>query len=119
MAQHNVCHVEFAVSDLKRSQDFYGGLFNWTFRSFGSEMVVFGLGDQHIGGLSKAQTISPGDSPSVWFRVEEIDPYLAKASRLGGGIRTEKKEVPGVGWSACLLDPDNNPVGIVQFTADQ
>ncbi len=116
MAKHTVCHIEFFVSDLSRAQTFYGGLFDWTFRSFGDEMVVFGSGDQHIGGLSLSKDHRPGNTPSVWFEVEDIDAMVARATQLGGQVISAKHEVPHVGWAAQVSDLDGNAVGMVQFS---
>lgn len=117
MAKHTVCHIEFIVTDLARAQTFYGGLFDWTFRSFGDDMVVFGSGDQHIGGFSKSGEGQPGSTPSVWFEVEDIDAMVARATQLGGGVVAGKHEVPHVGWAAQVSDLDGNTVGMVQFSA--
>src|SRR5436309_3263134 len=102
MAKNTFCHIEFQTTDLKRSQAFYEGLFDWTFRSFGDEMVVFGTGDQHLGGLQKVECLTPRSSPSVWVEVESIEAYLAKATTAGGAVRTGKQPVPNVGWSAVV-----------------
>lgn len=117
MAKHHVCHIEFYVSDLARAQTFYEGLFGWSFRPFGPEMVVFGDGDQHIGGLMLSDDIRPGNSPSVWFEVEDVDAMTAKGESLGGKVTSAKHEVPHVGFAAQLSDPDGNSVGMVQFTS--
>ena len=117
MAKNTFCHIEFQCTDLKKAQAFYEGMFEWTFRSFGDEMVVFGSGDQHLGGLSKAASVSPGTSPSVWVEVDDLDAYMAKASKCGGSVVGEKHPVPNVGWSAQVADPDGNHVGMVQFDA--
>jgi predicted enzyme related to lactoylglutathione lyase len=115
MAKNTFCHIEFQCTDMKRAQAFYEGLFEWTFRSFGDEMTVFGVGDQHLGGLQKTDHVTPGASPSVWLEVDSIENYLAKAQKLGGKVGKEKSPVPGVGHSAMVTDPDGNHVGIVQF----
>jgi uncharacterized protein len=115
MAKNTFCHIEFHSTDLKRSQAFFQGLFEWTFRSFGDEMVVFGAGDQHLGGLQKSEKVEAGASPSVWIEVDSIENYLAKAQTLGGKVVSDKHPVPSVGWSAMVSDPDGNKVGIVQF----
>ncbi|MBS1700952.1 MAG: VOC family protein [Armatimonadetes bacterium] len=115
---HTICHIEFNVSDLARSQAFFHGLFpNWEFRSFIEGMVVFGIGDQHIGGLMKSDNIVAGNSPSVWFQVEDIDATITRAASLGGSAQDPKQPVPGVGWSATVHDPDGNNVGLVQFAS--
>lgn len=111
-----ICHVEYDVTDLDRAQKFYGAIFDWTFRSFGDDMVVFGVGDQHLGGFMKVASVANGDSPSLWIQVESIEETLSKAAKLGAPIVKEKSEVPNVGWSAQFRDPDGNAVGIVQFS---
>jgi len=116
MAKHTVCHIEFGVSDLGRAQAFYGGLFGWSFQSFGDDMVVFGTGDQHIGGFSVSGERRPGTTPSVWFDVEDIDAMIARATELGGQVISAKHPVPHVGWAAQVSDPDGNAVGMVQFS---
>jgi uncharacterized protein len=112
---HSVCHIEFSVTDIARSQAFYESLFGWTFRSFGGEMVVFGKDEKHIGGLQVASSVTPGTSPSVWFDVEDVEAMAQKAASLGGSIVEAKDEVPHVGWVAIVGDPDGNRVGLVQF----
>lgn len=115
MALHQVCHIEWDVTDLGAAQKFFGSLFNWSFREFGDSMVVFASGDNHIGGFMKKEHVEAAMSPSVWIEVEAIEPYLAKALAAGGTVVSEKTPVPGVGWSAQLGDPDGNVVGIVHF----
>ena len=78
-------------------------------------MVVFGQGEKHIGGLQKREPVNPGNSPSVWFEVASVDAMVEKAADLGGKVLEPKHEVPHVGWSATVGDPDGNPVGLVQF----
>lgn len=112
---NTLCHVEYEVTDLVRSQAFYQGLFGWDFRSFFDGMVVFGQGETHIGGLMKAETVTPGKSPALYFQVESLDGSLAKTTALGGSTPNERHPVPGVGWSVTVLDPDGNLVGLVQY----
>lgn len=117
MAKHQVCHIEWYVSDVARSQAFYEGLFDWTFRTFTDDMVVFGQGDQHIGGLMRSDDIRPGNSPSVWLEVDDIDVMISRALELGGLLASAKHQVPHVGWAAQVGDLDGNLVGMVQFSS--
>ncbi|MBX3112429.1 MAG: VOC family protein [Fimbriimonadaceae bacterium] len=112
---NTVCHIEFDVTDVARAQAFYKGLFGWTFRAFTDSMVVFGVGDQHIGGLQRVEAVEPGASPSVWFQVEDLDSALGRAAALGGAVVSPRQDVPNVGWSAQVADPDGNRVGLVQY----
>jgi predicted enzyme related to lactoylglutathione lyase len=114
---HDICHIEFEVLDLPRAQAFYAGMFGWQFRQFMDTMVVFGDGEKHIGGLTKVDSIAPGKSPSVWLEVASVEEALAKAKSLGGSVLGEKSEVPTVGFSGVVGDPDGNRVGVVEFAA--
>ena len=113
---NTVCHIEIQTRDLARSQAFYQAVFpNWSFRSFGEDMVVFGEGESHIGGLMKSDQVEPGQSPSVWIHAEAIEPILERVTQAGGSISAPKFAVPGVGWSAVFLDPEGSPLGLVEF----
>jgi predicted enzyme related to lactoylglutathione lyase len=120
MAKHGVCHIEWASTDLKRAQAFYGGLFGWKFESWGSEegYSMFQDGSGVGGALMKVDKVTPGKSPVVYIEVPEIEPYLKKAKELGGKVATPKTLIdPKVGWFAQLTDPDGNSVGLFQGPA--
>lgn len=113
MAKHEICHIEWSSTNLKRTQTFFGGLFGWKFEPWGEEYVLFkspNLG----GGFMKADKVRPGQSPTVYVEVQEIEPYLKKAKEHGGGVAVPKTEIPTMGWFAHLTDPDGNIVGIFQ-----
>ncbi len=112
---NKLCHLEFQVTDMLRAQAFYEGLFGWTFRAFTDEMVVFGTADEHIGGLQKVAEVKLGGSPSVWFKIENLEASVKKAVELGGSAPNKIYPVPGVGHSGAVLDPDGNAVGLVQY----
>lgn len=115
MATNTVCHVEWDVTDIERARAFYEGLFDWKFESFGPDMVVFGTGTQHVGGLQKRAQVRASASPSVWIEVENVERYLERAQELGGSTIEPKHEVHHVGWSAQIADPEGNRIGLVQF----
>jgi predicted enzyme related to lactoylglutathione lyase len=79
-------------------------------------MVIFGDGDEHIGGLQQVEKVIAGNSPSPWFKVPDLEDYKAKAVKFGGTADEPTSPVPGVGFSTVLRDPDGNIVGIVQYT---
>jgi len=115
MAKNEVCHIEWEVTNMERSQRFYQEMFDWKFQPFGDQMTTFGSGDKHIGGLFKRDKVNPGTSPSIWIEADDIDHYIKRASQAGGSSGTEKQMVPSVGWTATIKDPDGNSVGLVQF----
>lgn len=99
---------------MARTQAFLEAMFGWTFRAF-EDMVVFGLGDEHLGGLTKVDKVESGMSPTVWIQVADLDASLAKAQSLGGRVVTGRQPVPNVGWSGLIADFDDNKIGLVQF----
>lgn len=112
---NTICHIELETTDMSRAQAFYSGLFDWTFRAFTDDMVVFGCGDQHLGGLMRVEEVSVGRSPSIWIMVDDLDASIAKAQSLGAAVLSPKSPVPHVGWSAQITDLDGNHVGMVEF----
>ena len=118
MPTNTVCHVEIQTTDLVAAQAFYEAVFEWKFRSFTPGMAVFGVGDTHIGGLMKVDAVEPGNSPSVWIEVEDVDVMLAKVELAGGRVRTPRNFVETVGWTADFVDPEGTPLGLVQFASE-
>ena len=112
---YKVCHVEWEVNDLQRAQEFYGTLFEWEFKAFGENMVIFGTGTEHIGGLMKSDNVVRGNSPSVWLECPSIDVVLAKVEGAGGTIAAPKDPLPSIGFSALIKDPEGNHIGLVEF----
>ena len=115
MGKHGVCHIEWASTDLKRTQAFYGGLFGWKFEPWGEEYVMFKAPDGIGGGFAKAKEVQSGQSPAVYVQVDEIEPYLKKIKDRGGKLTVPKTLIdPNMGWFAHLTDPDGNLVGLFQ-----
>jgi predicted enzyme related to lactoylglutathione lyase len=112
---NTVCHIEIQSVDLDRSEAFYKGVFDWTFRSFMPSMRVFASGEDYVGGLMLVDAVQPGRSPSIWIKIANIEETLAKVQAQGGRTLSERSEVPTVGWSADFEDVDGNYIGIVQF----
>ena len=113
---HGLCHVEILVTDLAKAKVFYQSVFDWDWSEFiPGAMDAFSIAGRHIGGLMLAETVTPGDSPSLWFKVLDIDETLRKAEKAGGKQREPKSEVTHVGWSATFTDLDGTTIGIVQY----
>jgi predicted enzyme related to lactoylglutathione lyase len=114
MTKNAICHIEWSSTNLERTKTFLSGLFGWKFEPFGEEYLIFSTPKGVGGGIQKVDEVHPGESPSVYIDVDEIEPYLEKANELGGGVAIPKTEIPKVGWFAHLTDPDGNIVGLVQ-----
>ncbi len=73
---------EIGTGDTERAQAFYAELFGWEFKT-----VEGGTGGSVIDTGGVPGGIHGGDagaSPYVFFRVEEMDPAVAKVRQLGG-----------------------------------
>ena len=114
MAKHAICHVEWAVTDLERTKTFLAGLFDWKFQPWGDAYLMFSPPEGMGGGLMKVDEVKPGESPTIYIQVEEIEPYLEKVTGLGGAVAAPKTEIPKLGWYAHITDPDGNIWGLYQ-----
>jgi predicted enzyme related to lactoylglutathione lyase len=113
LPKHAICHIEYSVTDGERAKSFLGDLFEWKFEAFGESYHVFMTPSEDVGGgLMQEKSISPAQSPMIYIHVEEIEPYLEKATRLGGKSVVPKTEIPGIGWFGVLVDHDGNSYGV-------
>lgn len=112
--KHAICHIEWSSTDLEKTKTFLSELFQWDFEPWGEDYILFSPPEGPGGGISKVDTVHPGESPVIYIEVEEIQPYLEKAKTLGGAVKIPKTEIPTIGWFAYIVDPDNNIVGLFQ-----
>jgi predicted enzyme related to lactoylglutathione lyase len=112
--KHTICHIEWSSTDLERTKKFFSGLFDWEFEYWGENYLLFSPPEGVGGGIARMDKVNAGDSPLVHVEVDEIEPYLEKAKKLGGGVAAPKTEIPTVWWYAVLTDPDGNMVALFQ-----
>ena len=62
------------------------------------------------GGMMKRQM--PEQHITIYIDVPSVDEYTGKVKRLGGQVVVPKAAVPGMGYFAVCLDPENNGFGI-------
>ncbi len=120
-----IIHFEIPADDVEKLKAFYEGAFGWkiTHTPMGPtdywliETVPTDEEGRRIrpgvnGGMMKKE--DPSQGPVNYLSVEDIDWHIAKIKELGGSILMDKETVPGVGQVAVALDPEGNPVGMVQ-----
>jgi len=112
-----VVHFEIPVDDPQRAVAFYRDAFGWEINSFGGQQYwLVRAGEDDEPGANGA-LVSRGavhQSPVLIAGVEDLDEFLAQVERCGGKTIQAKMPVPGVGWSAYILDPEGNTIGLFQ-----
>ena len=112
-----VVHFEFMVSDVAKSKEFYGKIFDWKFEHHdegGMDYTMIDTGKEPGGGMMKKPDEAPMFALSQYFQVDDIDATLAKVVEAGGKPGIPKMEIPDMGWWAMFFDPDQIPVMIYQ-----
>ena len=112
-----IVHFEIPVDDSQRAVAFYRDAFGWEINGFGGQqywLVRAGEDDEPgaNGALVGRGTLH--QSPVLIAGVEDLDEFLAQVQRCGGKTIQAKMPVPRVGWSAYILDPEGNTIGLFQ-----
>jgi len=108
-----IVYLELPASDVAASKNFYGSLFGWSFRDFGSDYAEFN--DSGLtGGLNGA---SPAEGkPKAPLAVLETDDLEAMEQRVvaaGGSITLPIFAFPG-GRRFHFADPNGNELAVMQ-----
>ncbi len=115
-----IAWFDITTSELSKSKDFYGRLFDWTFTPLqGTDQAVEIVArGRAIGTLRGAEgTISPFNGV-VYVQVIDIQASCRKAKELGGTIAPGFPfNLPdGTGAIRLVLDPSGHPVGMYSRT---
>lgn len=127
---NRVIHFEVQADDVDRAKKFYEETFGWKIEKWmdgdnKNEMEYWGLitgkdGTPGInGGLyqrPKNKTEKSIYTYDCTISVDDIDKAIADVKKNGGKIRTEKMEIPKVGWFAGAFDTEGNMFGLMQPT---
>ncbi|MGB3167758.1 MAG: VOC family protein [Alteraurantiacibacter sp.] len=104
---------ELMTSDADAAQEFYSGLFDWSFEDGslnGVDYRSFKVGETAVGGLLQLQPdmVDQGARPCWvgYIRVENVPAAVARAKDSGATALMEDGEVPDVGPFAMLHDPE-------------
>lgn len=114
MSANPLIHWELMVADVERAKAFYRRVFDWSFTAAGPEYTLIATGSDPGGGLMKRPPGVAMSSLNSYFRVDDVDRTLREAVEAGATVIVAKMEIPGVGWFAMFLDPDQIPIGIMQ-----
>lgn len=107
---------ELYTPDLKKSQEFYGCLFGWTFEASGDDYFIIKNNGRMNGGMMELTPEMAG-MPPMWmtyFTVASIDSAIAKTNELGGQVHMTK-DVPQ-GKLAMLADPTGASFFVIELS---
>lgn len=124
---NGVVHFEIPATDPDKLSEFYTQLFGWQISKMdmGGGFAYYMASTTETGedGTPKnpgainggiyART-SEAERPMNYVDVPDIDAFIAKAEGLGARVLQPKAPIPGMGWSAQMLDPQGNAYGLYQ-----
>jgi predicted enzyme related to lactoylglutathione lyase len=112
-----VVHFEIPVDDPERASAFYREALGWEINGFGDEPYwLVTAGSPEDRGADGA-LIGRGDihqHPVLIVGVESVDDSLARVEQAGGTVLQGRLEIPTVGWSAYVRDPEGNTIGLFE-----
>ena len=108
-----VVHWEIEARDPDAQRAFYRDLFNWDIGDGPIMNIGAGLGGPEPG---PAGHIRHGDTAGVrlYVQVRDIRASLERTKELGGTVLSEPFDVPNGPTLAPIVDPEGNPLVLVQ-----
>ena len=108
-------YVEFLVSDIARSRDFYGKAFGWSFKDYGPSYCEFNDG-RLTGGFALGGDGNPGGpvkagGPLVILYADDLDETQRRIEAAGGSIVKPPYSFPG-GRRLHFADPSGYELAV-------
>ena len=103
---------DLLTDDVTLAKNFYGELFNWSFKERGSYTVVFNNG-QAIGGIVEIQSKEGEESTARWIpllSVDDVDKAVELVQKSGGTIHEGPVDMPNRGRGSLISDPQGAPL---------
>jgi predicted enzyme related to lactoylglutathione lyase len=116
MKHGDFTHVEIPADDAGRAKRFYAELFGWQFQDVPGfpdyHMFTTAAGEDGVGGAIAQRSDLASEKLLAYIDVDSIDDALVRAAELGGTVTHEKREVPGMGWYAVIVDCEGNEMAL-------
>ena len=108
-----VVHWEIEARDAERQRAFYADLFNWQIGEGFIMEIPAGIGGPEPGPAGHIRG-SDRSGVTLYVQVADLRASLDKSVALGATIVAEPFDVPGGPTLAGIVDPEGNPVTLVQ-----
>lgn len=103
---------ELMTPDVAAAKAFYGDVVGWTAQDMpmpGMTYTIVSAGDGQVGGMmALPDELRDMGVPPNWtgyIGVDDVDASAEKIKSLGGAVRREPMDIPGVGRFAVVADP--------------
>jgi hypothetical protein len=118
-----IVHFEIPANDPDGLSGFYSKVFGWKFEKVstpdgGPYWLITTKEKQESAGVNggMAKKGDPNQRPTNYVQVESINDYLKKIEQNGGKIIMPRTVIPKMVTFAIAVDPEGNPVGLVEPT---
>ena len=105
---------EILTADAKTAIDFYTHVVGWKTEKFNDDYTMFVGSQGPLGGVMKPPA---GSTMPHWIgnvSVADADATCALAKKLGGKVHVEPHDIPTIGRSAVIGDPQGAAIPIIQ-----
>lgn len=103
-------YVEFNVTDIGRSKNFYGSAFGWSFTDYGPAYCEFNDG-RLKGGLTTTAPVRAAGGPLVILYADDLEDTVKRVEAAGGQIVKPIFSFPG-GRRFHFADPDGYELAV-------
>ncbi len=111
-------HVELTSTDVNRSKEFYGKLFDWKMQDMPNPATgtytLINVGEGTGGGMMKNPMSGAPSSWMAYVLVDDVKAATSKAKSLGANVMKDVTEVPDMGWFSIITDPTGAILGLWQ-----
>lgn len=106
-------HVELNTDNLGKAKPFYENLFGWKLADVPQmNYTMVDVGEGTGGGMMEMK-----EKPPMWLAyvlVDDVRAATQKVKALGGSVKKDVTEVPGMGWFSIIADPTGATLGLWQ-----
>lgn len=107
---------DLMTTDVEAAKAFYRSVVGWTFARQSSGYEVALVGDLGVGGITELPPHLEG-MPPRWLGyvfTPDVDAACKRVAELGGAVRREPWDIPGMIRMAVIADPDGAVLRIMQ-----
>lgn len=120
--KNKLTHFAIHIDNIDRAKQFYQGVFEWGFASYGPPDFLQIKTDQsengELIGALQSRKYSPIKEKIVGLEctigVESVDEIITRVEENGGEILMPKTAIPYVGWITKFLDTEGNLICAMQ-----